>query len=52
MNKIRTEKGDITTETEEIKKKSSDSITNAYTQYYWKMWMKWTIFYTDTRNKG
>jgi hypothetical protein len=32
INKIRKEKGDITTETEEIKKKSSDSTTKAYTQ--------------------
>jgi hypothetical protein len=31
-NKIRNEKGDITTETEEIQKKSSDPTTKAYTQ--------------------
>jgi hypothetical protein len=32
INKIRNEKGDITTETEEINKKTSDLITKAYTQ--------------------
>jgi hypothetical protein len=37
INKIRNEKGDITTESEEIKKKkSSDPTTNAYTQQNWK----------------
>jgi hypothetical protein len=36
--------GDITTETEEIKRKSSDPTTKAYTQHNWKIWMKWTIF--------
>jgi hypothetical protein len=44
INKIRNEKGDITTETEEIKKKSSDPTTKAYTQHNWKIWKKWTIF--------
>ena len=32
INKIRNEMGDITTETEENKKKSSDPTTTAYTQ--------------------
>ena len=44
MNKIRNEKVDITTETEKIKKKSSDPTTKAYTQQDWKIWMKWKIF--------
>jgi DNA repair exonuclease SbcCD ATPase subunit len=44
INKIRNEKGDITTETEEIQKKSSDPTTKAYTQQKWKTWTKWTIF--------
>ena len=43
INKIRNEKGDITTETEEIKKKSSDPTTKAYTQHNWRIWRKWTI---------
>ena len=42
--KIRNEKRDKTTETEEFKKKSSDPTTKAYTQSNWKIWMKWTIF--------
>ena len=38
INKIRNEKGDITTETMEIQKeKSSDPITKAYTQHNWKI---------------
>jgi hypothetical protein len=45
INKIRNEKGDITTETEEIKNKSSDPTTKAFTQQIWKTWMKWTIFF-------
>jgi hypothetical protein len=47
-NQIRNEKGDKTTETEEIKK-SSNPTTKAYTQQNWKIWMKWTSFETDTR---
>ena len=43
INKIRNEKGDITTDPEEIKK-SSDPSTKTYTQHNWKIWMKWTIF--------
>jgi hypothetical protein len=35
---------DITIETEEIKKKSSNHTTKAYAQPNWKNWMKWTIF--------
>jgi hypothetical protein len=34
----------ITTEPEEMKKKSSDPTTKACTQQNWKTWMKWTIF--------
>jgi hypothetical protein len=44
MNKIRNERGDITTETRKSKKNSSDPNTKAYTQQNWKIWMKWTIF--------
>jgi hypothetical protein len=51
INKIGNEKGDITTKTEEIKKKSPDPTTKAYTQQNWKIWMKWTIFLTDTGTK-
>ena len=43
FKKIRNEKGDIRTETEEIKK-SLDSITKAYIQHNWKICMKWTAF--------
>jgi hypothetical protein len=43
INKIRNEKGDITTESMEIKK-SSYPITKVYTQLNWKIFMKWTIF--------
>jgi hypothetical protein len=43
INKIRHEKGDITTESEEIKI-SSDPTTKTYTQNNWKTWMKWTNF--------
>jgi hypothetical protein len=41
INKIRNEKGDMKTETEEIKKKS-DPTTKVYIQQNWKIWM--TIF--------
>jgi hypothetical protein len=44
INKIRNEKVDITTETEQIKKKSSDHTTKGYTQQNWKTCTKWTIF--------
>ena len=42
INKIRNEKGDITTETEEIQK-LADLTTKAYTQQNWKICMKWII---------
>ena len=42
--KIINENGDITTETEEIFKKSSDPTTKIYTQLNCKIQMKWTIF--------
>ena len=42
INKLRNEKGDITTETEEIQK-SLDPTTSAYTQYNWRIWRKWTV---------
>ena len=42
-------KRETTTETEEIKKKTSDPTTKAYPQQNWKIQMKWMIFYTDTR---
>jgi hypothetical protein len=48
INKIRNEKGDITTEQEEIQT-SSDPTTKGYTQQNWRTWVKWTSFYTDTR---
>jgi hypothetical protein len=35
INKIRNEKGYITTKTEGIKKKPSDPTTKAYTQHNW-----------------
>jgi len=41
--KIRHEKGDLTTDSEEIKKKSSDPTTKAYIQQNLKIWRKWTI---------
>ena len=45
INKIRTEKGDIKTETVEIQKmSSSESTTKVYTQLNLKIWMIWTIF--------
>jgi hypothetical protein len=40
INKIRNEKGDITTETEEIFKKSSETTTKACIHQNWKIWMK------------
>ena len=40
ITKIRNEKGNITTEPEEIQ---SDPTTKGYTQQNWKTWMKWTI---------
>jgi hypothetical protein len=43
INKIWNENRDITTESEEIKKKSSHPIRKAYSQQNWKTWMKWTI---------
>jgi hypothetical protein len=43
INKIRNER-DMTTETEEIKKKSTDPSTKDYTQQNWKAWIRWTIF--------
>jgi len=42
INKIRNEKGDITTESEEIKK-SSDPTTKTYFQESLKICRKWTI---------
>ena len=39
-NKIRNEKGNITTESEESQKKSSDPTIKAYSQQNWKTWMK------------
>jgi hypothetical protein len=41
INKIRNEKGDITSEPEEIQNLNK---SNAYTQQNWKTWMKWTNF--------
>ena len=43
INKIRNVKGDITTETEEIPKTSSESTTKAYTEHNWEIQRKWTI---------
>jgi hypothetical protein len=48
INKIREERGDITTDPEEIQK-PSDPSTKGYTQQNWRTWMKWKNFYTDTR---
>jgi len=39
INKIRNEKGDTTTASEEIRKKI-DPIIKAYIQQNWKIWMK------------
>jgi hypothetical protein len=44
ISKIRNEKGDITTESEEIQNTSSDPTTKGYTQQNWKTWMKWKNF--------
>jgi hypothetical protein len=43
INKIRNEKGDITTNPEVIQNTISPS-TKGYTQQNWKTWMKWTNF--------
>jgi hypothetical protein len=43
INKIRNEKGDITTDPEEIQNTIRSS-TKGYTQQNWKTWMKWTSF--------
>jgi hypothetical protein len=43
INKIRNEKGDITTETEETKNLPDPTI-KAFTQQNWKISMKWMIF--------
>ena len=40
INKIRNEKGEITPESAEVQKKSSDSTTKAYSQQNCKSWMK------------
>jgi hypothetical protein len=48
INIIINEKGDITTDPEEIQ----NTIRSFYKRLYstnWKTWMKWTIFETDTR---
>jgi len=42
INKIRNEKGDITTKSEEIQK-SSDPTTKAYIQQNLKICRKWTV---------
>jgi hypothetical protein len=44
INKIRNEKGAITTETEKIQKNHQILLQKVYTQHKWKIWMKWTIF--------
>ena len=43
INKIRNEKGDITTEPEEMKE-SSYPTTKGYTQQEWITWIKWRIY--------
>ena len=43
INKIRNEKGDITTNPEKIQK-TSDLFIKGYTQQNRKTWMKWTNF--------
>jgi hypothetical protein len=43
INKIRNEKGDITTDAEEIQT-PLDPSTKGYTEQNWKTWMKWTNF--------
>jgi hypothetical protein len=47
IDKIRNEKGDITTETGEIKKKSSDCTKKAYIQQNWKTWI---VYLSDPKN--
>ena len=42
INKIRNEKGDITTDPEEIQ--NTIRSTKGYTQQNWKTWTKWTNF--------
>ena len=43
INKIRNEKGDITTDPEEIQN-TIRSFYKCYTQENWKAWMKWINF--------
>jgi hypothetical protein len=43
INKIRNEKGDITTDPEEIKNTIRSS-TKGYTQQNWRTWVKWRCF--------
>jgi hypothetical protein len=43
INKIRNEKGDITTDPEEIQN-NIRSFYKCYTHQNWKTWMKWTNF--------
>jgi hypothetical protein len=43
INKIRNEKGNITTDPEEIQN-TIRSFYKDYTQQTWKSWMKWTNF--------
>ena len=43
INKLRNEKGDITTEIEAIQKKSLDPTAKSYTQHNWRIWRKWTV---------
>jgi hypothetical protein len=43
INKIRNEKGDITTDPEEIQN-TIMSLYKRYTQKNWKTWIKWKIF--------
>ena len=44
INKVRSETGDITTETEEIQNIIRSYYKGLYTQQNWKTWMKWTNF--------
>jgi hypothetical protein len=44
INKTRNEKGDITTETEEIKKNDQIPLQKSIFNKTGKIWMKWTIF--------
>ena len=43
INKIRNEKRDLKTDSEEIQT-APDPTTKDYTQQNWKAWMKWTVF--------